>query len=218
MSFYIGQTGTEYYDMRKDRRSDFVQTRRASHFQPHIKPDDSVLDFGCGTGSVLAQIKCGKRIGIEVNPPSVEEAKANGIQIFNETSAVENNSIDIVISNHALEHTLNPAEQISAITDVLKTGGRAILVVPAENPSSASFCRWKKHDPDQHIYSWTPLSFGNLIMQCGLEVESSIRRPIGYSKYIEPLANIHEGLFQCARRCVAFMLGRYEIVCIARKG
>lgn len=217
MSTYTGNKGQEYYEMREARRSDFVQERRASHFQPFIKEDDTVLDFGCGTGGVLGRINCAKKIGVEVNAPSIEEAKAQGIEVFDNFSKIKDGSIDVVISNHALEHVPNPAEQITQIVQKLKSGGQAILVVPAENPAALRFSKWAEDDPDQHIYSWTPLSFGNLIHQCGLDIEKSYRRPIGYSKFIEPLADVNEQIFQIARHGVAFMFGRYELACIAKK-
>lgn len=217
MSFYTGDKGQDYYDMRKDRRSDFLQKRRASHFQPFIKETDTVLDFGCGTGGVLNKIECTKKIGVEVNAPSIEEAKSLGIEVYNDISKIGDSSIDIVISNHALEHVPNPSEQISEMLRVLKPGSQAILVVPAENPGSLRFHKWKNKDPDQHIFSWTPLSFGNLIQQCGFSIEKSYRRPIGYSKYTQRLANMNEHLFQASRRVVALLLGRYEVICIAKK-
>ena len=217
VSFYTGNKGAEYYEMREARRSDFVQERRASHFQPFIKETDTVLDFGCGTGGVLGRINCAKKIGIEVNAPSIKEAEEQGIKVFDDISKVKDQSIDIAISNHALEHVPNPADQITQIARTLKPGGKAILVVPAENPASIRFSKWVKDDPDQHIYSWTPLSFGNLINQCGLEIERCYRRPIGYSKFIEPVAEMNEQAFQVARRGVAFLLDRYEVACIAKK-
>lgn len=217
MNFYTGKTGQDYYDMRVARRSDFVQNRRASHFQPFIKEGDTVLDFGCGTGGVLARLECKKKIGIEVNAPSIEEAKASSIEVFDALDKIKDNTIDVVISNHALEHVPNPAEQIINIKRVLKKDGTAILVVPAESPASKSFSKWRANDPDQHIYSWTPMSFGNLINQCGLKIEKSYRHNIGYSKYIEPIAAINEQAFQCARHLVGFILKRYEVVCIAEK-
>ena len=217
MSAYTGEKGQEYYDMRAARRTNFLQKRRASHFQPFVKPTDVVLDFGCGTGGVLSNLECQKKIGIEVNEPSANEAREAGLDVFGGFQDIEDNSIDIVISNHALEHVLDPAYQVKEINRVLKSGGKAILVVPAESPSFYRFSKWKKNDPDRHIFSWTPLSFGNLISQCGFGVEKSYRRPIGYSKYIEFLADKNESAFQIARRIVAFLLQRYEIVCIAQK-
>ncbi|MCB9963561.1 MAG: methyltransferase domain-containing protein [Rhodospirillales bacterium] len=214
---YTGDTGQAYYDMRQARRSDFVQERRAGHFQPFLQETDHVLDFGCGTGGVLRRLQCAQKTGIEVNPPSIAEAEAAGLTVYPELSRVDDSCVDVVISNHALEHVLDPARQISDMVRVLKEGGRTVLVVPSENPGSSRFHTWRRNDPDHHIYSWTPLSFGNLVGQCGLTVEQSFRRPIGYSKFIEPLADLHEGLFQTARKVVAFALDRYEIVCIARK-
>lgn len=217
MSTYTGEKGQEYYDMRAVRRSDFLQKRRASHFQPFIKPADIVLDFGCGTGGVLSNLECQKKIGVEVNEPSANEARAKELEIFENIQAIEDNLVDVVISNHALEHVPDPAYQIKEIGRVLKSGGKTVLVVPAESPAFYRFSKWKHNDPDRHLFSWTPLSFGNLISQCGFDVEKSYRRPIGYSKYIEFLAGKNETAFQIARRCVAFLLQRYEVVCIARK-
>ena len=217
MSYYTGTKGQSYYDMRKSRRDDFLQARRASHFQPHIKPDDTVLDFGCGTGGVLEHIKCGRKLGIEVNAPSVQEAIEKNIEVHADFSAIEDKSVDVVISNHALEHVMNPAEHIQQMFRVLKPGGQAVLVVPAESPASLRFFKWRQDDVDQHIYSWTPLSFGNLISQCGFTVENGFKRPIGYSKFIRFLAGINESIFQIARKFAAFILQRYEVVCIAKK-
>jgi len=217
MTYYTGEKGQEYYDMRAQRRDEFLQKRRAEHFQSYINETDTVLDFGCGTGGILHHLKCAKKIGIEVNAPSVAEAKARGLEIHEELSAIADQSIDVVISYHAIEHVLSPSHHITEINRVLKSGGKAILIVPSENPASAHFATWNKDDPDHHIHSWTPLSFGNLIAQCGFDIEKSWRSPIGYSKYIRPIATINERLFQIARRVTAHILDRYEVITIAKK-
>lgn len=217
MNFYEGKTGENYYNMRKSRRNEFVQNRRAGHFQPHIKEQDIVLDFGCGTGGVLSRIKCAKKIGIEVNELSLKEAQEHDIELHPNLSKVKDNSVDVIISNHALEHVTHPADYINELRRVLKKDGKAILVVPSESPFSRRFAKWQANDPDQHIFSWTPLSFGNLIHQCGFSIEKSFYRPIGYSKINQPLAAINEKLFQLSRHVIAFLLQRYEVVCIAKK-
>lgn len=217
MNYYTGQKGQEYYDMRSQRRDDFLQERRAGHFQKYIKDTDTVLDFGCGTGGILHNLKCAKKIGIEVNAPSVQEAKEKELEIHEDLSSIKDQSIDVAISYHALEHVLSPSHHITEIHRVLKSGGKAVLIVPSENPATPRFSRWTQNDPDQHIHSWTPLSFGNLIAQCGFDIEKSWRSPIGYSKYIRPIANINEGLFQLARHTTAFVLNRYEVITIAKK-
>jgi len=217
MTYYTGDKGQEYYDMRAQRRDEFLQQRRAGHFQKHIDAGDTVLDFGCGTGGILHHLKCAHKIGIEVNAPSVSEAQARGLEIHEDLSAINDGAIDVVISYHAIEHVLSPSQHITEINRVLKSGGKAILIVPSENPASSRFTTWNKNDPDHHVHSWTPLSFGNLIAQCGFDIEKSHRSPIGYSKYIRPLANINEALFQIARRITAFALDRYEVITIAKK-
>jgi len=217
MNYYTGEKGQEYYDMRSQRRDEFLQKRRAGHFQPYIEETDTVLDFGCGTGGILHHLKCAHKIGVEVNAPSVAEAKERGLEIHNDLSAINDQSVDVIIAYHAIEHVISPSHQIKEINRVLKPNGKAILIVPSENPAKNRFSKWNEHDPDQHIHSWTPLSFGNLIAQCGFMVKKSFRSPIGYSKYIRPIANINEGLFQIARKATAFALDRYEVITIAKK-
>lgn len=217
MNYYTGKQGQSYYDMRAQRRDDFLQERRARHFQEFIEDSDVVLDFGCGTGGVLHHLRCSQKIGIEVNSPSIQEAQEKNITIHEALSNVEDSFIDVVISYHALEHVINPAQQIQQLHRVLKKGGKIILIVPSENPSASRFKKWVKDDPDQHISSWTPLSFGNLATQCGFNIEKSYKSPIGYSKYTKPLARINECAFQMSRKVVAFLLDRYEVILIAHK-
>ena len=217
MNLYQGQSGEDYYNMRSKRRSDFLQQQRAKQFAEHITLDDIVLDFGCGNGGILANLECAHKIGVEVNELSVAEAEKKQIEIFADIQKVKKNSVDVVISNHALEHVVNPDFFIKEINRVLKPGGKSILVVPAENPFQNKFSKWVANDPDQHIFSWTPMSFGNLVGQCGLSIDKSFYRAIGHSKYNRPLAKISDKLYQISRHIMAAALVRYEVVCISTK-
>jgi ubiquinone/menaquinone biosynthesis C-methylase UbiE len=139
MTAHYTDTQKNYFEMRAPRRDDFIQSRRAMMFAPFIKPTDTVLDFGCGTGGILANLDCARKIGIEINPPSIEQARADHIEIHSDLAAIADQSIDIVISNHALEHTQNPTAILHQMRRVLHPDGFAILVVPSENPAGRRF-------------------------------------------------------------------------------
>ena len=81
-------------------------------FESHISSSDTVLDFGCGGGFLLGQINCGERIGFDINSVALETAKLNGLIAVNDLDDVDNNSVDIVMSNSAIEHTPTPFEDI----------------------------------------------------------------------------------------------------------
>jgi len=53
---------------------------------------------------------------------------------------------DVIISNHALEHTLHPLQELEALLPKLKPGGKVVFVVPCESIA-------RKHKPDDIITS-----------------------------------------------------------------
>jgi len=130
----------------------------------------TVLDFGCGNGALLEQLPGKTKIGVEVGRQAREAAQARGITVYARVDQVEPNSLDVVISNHALEHVERPLDELRALHGVLKPGGRAVLVVPIND------WRAERHanpsDPNHHLYTWTPLLFGNLLAEAGYTVES----------------------------------------------
>jgi SAM-dependent methyltransferase len=142
-------------------------------FRGSIKPDSRVLDFGCGGGFLLANLNCAARFGIEPNSAAREAAKANGVTVFANASealdAIGPETIDVIISDNALEHALKPWRELMALRPLLKCGERIHIIVPCEGIS------WKydREDINQHVYSWSPQSLGNLLKAAGYEVEYS---------------------------------------------
>lgn len=139
-----------------------------------IKSTDRVLDFGCGGGFLLANLDCAERFGIEPNPAARESASANGAQVFaspaDALKALGTGSIDVIISDNALEHAIEPWRELTAIRPLLKPGGRIHFFVPCENIG----WKYKADDINQHLYSWGPQSLGNLFKVAGYEVELSL--------------------------------------------
>lgn len=134
-------------------------------FAPHIKSDDAVLDFGCGGGYVLSGLDCARRIGVEINPAARAEARHNGIEVYSTTAEVKT-MVDVVISDHALEHALNPLGELRALYSVLKPRGTAVILIPCET------IRWKyrPNDTNKHLFSWGPMTLGNLLTEAGFHV------------------------------------------------
>ena len=119
-------------------------------FQGYIKNTDSIAEFGCGSGLLLSKLKCQSRVGIEINPAARDYAKGIGIRTVGDLEEIEDESLDVIISFHALEHCVNPYEIVSEIYRKLKPFGKCVCVVPYE-PLSFEYLI---NDLCQHLYIW----------------------------------------------------------------
>lgn len=138
-----------------------------------IQPHHKVIDFGCGGGFLLANVTCAAKYGIEPNPAARQTAASNGVTVFANTAealaSLGADSIDVIISDNALEHALEPWKELVALKPLLKRGGLLHFVVPCENIG----WKYKHDDVNQHVYSWSPQSFGNLLKAAGYDVVHS---------------------------------------------
>jgi SAM-dependent methyltransferase len=135
-------------------------------FQDFVGPEDRVVDFGCGGGFVLAALRCRERLGVEINPAAQGHCRRLGLSVHADLAEVPDGWADVVISNHALEHTHAPLQEIRKVLMKLKPGGRAVFVVPCERHDVA----FRPGDINQHLYTWSPLNLGNLFACAGFEV------------------------------------------------
>jgi SAM-dependent methyltransferase len=208
--YYTGERGRAYFNHRKSK-STKAQEESAKVFSGYIAPDAVVLDFGCGTGGIVSNIRCARRIGIEINEQARELAAAKGVEVFHDLSEVPARSVDVVITHHAIEHTRNPMEVLVGLSGKLKPKGRIIVVVPAEQPRSKRNRHWRSNI-DRHLFCWSPLTLGNLLECAGYEVDDAFILPGGYSHYIE-WARPLPWLFETLKLLVAYTLGRFNTVC-----
>jgi SAM-dependent methyltransferase len=128
-----------------------------------------VLDFGCGGGYLLSNVECREKLGVEINPAARAEADRLGVNVVARISEIENNWADAIISNHALEHCPNPFEELQTLLAKLAPGGLAVFVVPCE----AIRHRYRPDDRNHHLFTWSPMSAGNLFTEAGFEVIES---------------------------------------------
>ncbi len=164
---------TEHYDERyfkwQKNLGEFGGWANITKFQKYIKPHFNVVDFGCGGGYLLKSLDCKGKIGIDVSQKAREQANALGINTFATSNQVEDGWADVIISDNALEHCFHPLEELKTLYPKLKHGGRIILVVPCESVRY----RYIANDINHHLYSWSPMSLGNLFTEAGFVIEES---------------------------------------------
>ena len=157
-----------YFDWQKDIGA-FGGWAELVKFENYITPEMNVIDFGCGGGFLLKNINCKGKIGIEINDVARKSAYNLGIEAFKSVKDAPDNWADCVISNHALEHVNDPLNQIILLKSKLKMGGLIIFVIPCESIK----CKYVPNDINYHLFTWSPMNFGNLFTEAGYKVIES---------------------------------------------
>jgi SAM-dependent methyltransferase len=142
-------------------------------FIKSVHPNDVVIDFGCGGGYLLSNIDCKRKIGIEPNSSAVSTIKDFGIEHYaSANDAVDTlgeGVADVIVSNHALEHTLNPLKELINLHKMLKAGGRIHFFVPCDSIKYS----YDSKDINYHLFSWSPQNLGNLFAEAGFTIINS---------------------------------------------
>jgi SAM-dependent methyltransferase len=163
---YQGERGKRYASTVQRCRA-LTGVLNTEKFTPFVRPSDTVLDFGCSSGELLISLDAAERIGIEVNAATRAEAVRAGIRVFESLHSVPDHSVDVVITNHVLEHVISPYSALLQLRRVLRTNGRLVVCVPADDWRNAR--HWKSGDPKHHLFAWTPLTLGNLLTEAGFD-------------------------------------------------
>ena len=161
---YSGEKGSKYFEWQNQfgERSGKIEARK---FASDMNPNSILLDFGCGSGHLLNSLEAKEKIGLEINPYAVSHAKKLGIKVFSDIAQIQTESVDIVISNHALEHVPSPLESVKELRRVMKKGGKLSICIPIDD-----WRRAKKFDPkdiNNHLHTWTPQLIGNIFVEAG---------------------------------------------------
>ena len=96
------------------------------------KPGEAILDLGCGTGHLTAQIAAtgATVLGIDASPAMVAQARQNfpklSFQLVDATQFQTAQRFDAVFSNAALHWMLDADRVAAVIAGVLKPGGRFV--------------------------------------------------------------------------------------------
>lgn len=141
----------------------------------------SVLEVGCGTGAVLAEVaraKVGSRhVGVDMADPSVhldEGARTFDIQAYDGAHLpFASASFDLVYCSHVIEHVPDPRGLLAEIRRVAR--GLIYLEVPCELHMRTTRKALQRTLDIGHINAYTPESFALLVQTADLEpLDSSL--------------------------------------------
>ncbi|PAF45198.1 class I SAM-dependent methyltransferase [Helicobacter sp. 11S02596-1] len=117
--FYNALNKLPWYYM--DEKNEYHQAKN------FIKPQDRVLEVGCGKGAFAKFLSTPDYVGLEFSTDAKKLAQSRGIQIENisiqEYSQSHQGSFDVVCSFQVLEHVKDPRGFLSGKREALRGGG-----------------------------------------------------------------------------------------------
>ncbi len=133
-----------YEQWTRDWMAQRTATRELAFLVPHLRPGMTVLDCGCGPGSItigLAEIVApGIVTGVDIEPRQLDAASrlASEREIenvrFERASVYElpfpDGSFDVAVAHFVLEHVSDPLRALRELRRVLRPGGIAAVKDP----------------------------------------------------------------------------------------
>ncbi|MFP5407243.1 MAG: class I SAM-dependent methyltransferase [Gammaproteobacteria bacterium] len=142
---------------------------------PLLRPDSTVLDVGCGNGTLLRRLSlkhAGARLnGIEPSSQALAQADPairgfirNG-DLDAELPRFHDDPVDLLVSSEVIEHLADPAHALGMMLPALKRGGTAVFTVPARKHL------WSSQDEFAgHVQRFELPEFRRLLKDAGFEV------------------------------------------------
>ena len=168
-----------YYQTRfaEDGRRDILwKTLCESYFQRLVKESDSVLDLGCGYGSFINHIRCGRKTAIDQWPDVAGHLNPDvALHVGNIASLqpISDRSIDFVFSSNVFEHLSRSdfAHCIAEVRRVLRPDGTINIVQP-----NYRFCYKEYFDDYTHVSIYSDRSLADALNSAGFRVVECIPR------------------------------------------
>ena len=165
-----------------------------------------VLEIGSSTGVMLSLFqKLGWEVlGIEVSLASARKSQEKGIVTiidYFEKVRLPNQSFDLVILNHTLEHLISPIEVLQKVNKLLKKDGLLLIDVPNFGSLSAKIWggNWPYLLPQEHLWHFTDKALKKMLPKLRFKI-LRLSYPSGIWDYGNPWLELWQSFFTLKMR------------------
>ena len=151
-------------------------------FTARIRPDERVLDVGCGIGALAYSIASGSGatvVGVDIEPGKIDQARSRYAHpnaeyvVADATASVPGDAYDVVVLSNVLEHLPGRPEFLRTVLDNV-SARRALIRVPLFErdwrvPLKRELDTEWRLDPT-HETEYTLESFAEEMAEAGVEV------------------------------------------------
>lgn len=153
------------------RRTIVWQSLWKYHFSRRVRPDDCVLDLGCGYGDFINSVVARRRIAIDVWPGFARHV-APGVEAIvgsvTDLHVLADQSVDFAFASNLLEH-LPQADIVRMLTGLrrkLRPGGSLTLLQPNWRYAYRAY-----FDDYTHVSVWSHVSLSDFLCANGWEIQ-----------------------------------------------
>ncbi|MGB8190933.1 MAG: methyltransferase domain-containing protein [Chitinophagaceae bacterium] len=121
-----------------------------------------LLDFGCGRKPFENLFNVNEYIGVDMEQTGHDHSNSK-VDVFydGKTLPFADETFDALLCSEVLEHVFDPAETLSEVNRVMKTGSKAIFTVP--------FC-WNEHEVPYDYARYSSFGLKHLLEKHGFRV------------------------------------------------
>jgi len=138
----------------------------------------SILDIGCATGALIASLRDkGWRVtGVEISPSAVYAKNERKLDVRNvplEEINFPENSFDVILASHLIEHLNEPKTFLEETYRILKNNGSLFITTPDISGFQSRLfgSRWRSAIFD-HLYLFSMRTLSKMLKTIGYKVVS----------------------------------------------
>jgi SAM-dependent methyltransferase len=165
-----------------DYRNRVWRTIIAAYFSRFIGPNQTVLDLGCGYGQFINNLRCGKKLAMDLNPQA-RQLLAPDVTFIEqdcmEPWGITDSSVDVIFTSNFFEHLPSKSALFATVTQAhrcLRSGGKLIAMGPNIRFTGGAY--WDFWD---HRLALTEASLQELCEAVGFKMRLVLAKFLPYS-------------------------------------
>jgi len=169
-------------------RKQAVASKRKLVTQYSHRQTGQLLDYGCGTGAFLVEMKsAGWQVqGMEPDPGAASRAAELTTSLIShpdQLSTLPSNAFNVVTMWHVLEHVHDLHGTLAQVKRILKEDGILIVAVPNHRSFDARqyAAHWAAYDVPRHLHHFNPDSLSTLMQMHSMTITDV--KPMWYDAF-----------------------------------